>query len=488
MINKEIKVARPNLFNYIANVINHNINKQKGLAMQYTKSKKDEQETKIQTSLERFFQRFDLQNKFEHSNIKKIRGYKVKDIIITIMSLAFLQKNYYLGIIKNEMVEFGKSVAYDLQNNPKYNWRLLLSKVALAVINCFLTPLTSEKRECVLIIDDSSYPRNRSKKVELLARVYDHVKNVFFKGFRMLQLGWSDGNSFVPVDFAMLSSNQPENRLVEMNWDTDRRSCGYQRRKEATSKSTEIIFPMVKRALKRGIKARYLLMDSWFGFPVLIGQLQQLIDVICRVKDTEKIHYFDEGKKVTIRQIYRTMRKRRGNASIKGSRIVSLEQEGSYYQVKIVFVKNKNKKKSWLAILSTDINLPDKEIVRIYGKRWDIEVYFKMMKQCLNLTKEVETRSFDGIIAHATIVMLRYIFLTVEQRDNVDDKTFGGMYNEIIEEMKDITFLEAMIRIMSLTIERLRERDILTDEVIDEIMNVFMGFVIEKYGFLSKAA
>ena len=35
--------------------------------------------------------------------------------------------------------------------------------------------------------------------------------------------------------------------------------------------------------------------------------------------------------------------------------------------------------------LSTDLTLSDEEVVRIYGKRWDIEVFFKMTKSYLCL-------------------------------------------------------------------------------------------------------
>ena len=59
--------------------------------------------------------------------------------------------------------------------------------------------LTGSDRESVLIIDDSLFSRNNSKKVELLARVFDHTSNKFCRGFRMLTLGWSDGNTFLPV-------------------------------------------------------------------------------------------------------------------------------------------------------------------------------------------------------------------------------------------------------------------------------------------------
>ncbi len=47
---------------------------------------------------------------------------------------------------------------------------------------------------------------------------------------------------------------------------------------------------------------------------------------------------------------------------------------------KIVFVHDRCKK-DWLAILCTDAELADAELVLTYGKRSDIEVLFKMAKQ-----------------------------------------------------------------------------------------------------------
>jgi hypothetical protein len=73
------------------------------------------------------------------------------------------------------------------------------------------TPLTSDKRVRVFIVDDSVYSRNRSKTLELLARVHEHTTGKFIKGFSMLTLGWSDGFGFVPLDFNLLSSRKPKN-------------------------------------------------------------------------------------------------------------------------------------------------------------------------------------------------------------------------------------------------------------------------------------
>ena len=67
----------------------------------------------------------------------------------------------------------------------------------------------------------------------MLAKVYDHVEHRFQKGFTLLTLGWSDGYSFVPLGFNMLSSALRSNRYQEMSTDIDCRSNGYKARKES---------------------------------------------------------------------------------------------------------------------------------------------------------------------------------------------------------------------------------------------------------------
>lgn len=52
----------------------------------------------------------------------------------------------------------------------------------------------------------------------------------------MLTLEWTDGYSFVPMDFTMHSSGKKENRYNENYEKTDKRSNGYKRRKESIEK------------------------------------------------------------------------------------------------------------------------------------------------------------------------------------------------------------------------------------------------------------
>jgi len=105
---------------------------------------------------------------------------------------------------------FGKDVLYDFLRSEKFNWRRLLLMLATRAV-AFMDGLTGRNRQNVLIIDDSVIERPRSKKVELLSRVYDHANGKFIKGFGRLTVGCSDRVSFLPLDFAMLSSQNEKN-------------------------------------------------------------------------------------------------------------------------------------------------------------------------------------------------------------------------------------------------------------------------------------
>ena len=90
--------------------------------------------------------------------------------------------------------------------------------------------------------------------------------------------------------------------------------------------------------------------------------------------------------------------------------------------VKIVFVRNRNKKSECLYLLSTDTSLNNAEIVRIYGNRWSIECFFKASKSFLKLSSEFQSRSYGAMVSHTTIVFTRYIILEWIRRNQNDQK------------------------------------------------------------------
>ena len=188
----------------------------------------------------------------------------------------------------------------------------------------------------------------------------------------MLTLGRSDGVNFLPMDFKLLSSAKAAERVQGITKKPDKRTCGYKRRIEAMTKSAELLEAMVKRVLCAGLRVDYILMDSRFCFPAILATLGKHVPVIRMGKDMKSILYRYKGRRVRLSKLYRLLKKRPGRASILAG-VTAETTEGQL--VKIVFVRHRNYKRKRPAILSTDVDLPDDEIVRIYGRRRDIEVF-----------------------------------------------------------------------------------------------------------------
>ncbi|WP_438824158.1 IS4 family transposase [Bacillus sp. JJ1503] len=193
------------------------------------------------------------------------------ELLKFIFLLVFSNKNLYQTLQKEDSTDRpGKDTVYRFLNSSRYNWRKFLLVLSCGLIQTKVDPLTEKDRVKVLIFYDSLFSCARSIPIELLANVHDYTKNRYVRGFRMLTLGWSDGNTFVPLCFSLLGFHKKSNHYVEMNDSIDKRTAGYQRRKEAIKKSSETLQALLKQALKPDAQASYVLFDSWFNFLVTI--------------------------------------------------------------------------------------------------------------------------------------------------------------------------------------------------------------------------
>ena len=262
----------------------------------------------------------------------------------------------------------------------------------------------------------------------------------------MLTLGWSDGHTFIPVDFSLLSSTKSQiNGISEK---IDKRTSGYKRRTEALRRSTELVPLMLDQALASGMTASYVLMDSWFTFAPLIREITQRgLDVIGMVKATNQ-RYLVNGRKLSLKELYSFATPAHGKN--KGVLRSIRTQMAPGIPMVIVFVRHRTKKNEWLAILSTDCTLTEEEIIRIYRMRWDIETFFKCTKSVLKLQKEFQGRSYDMLISHTTIVYARYILLAWQHRQNTDDRTLGGLFTELCDEVSELDWAVALQQLLEI--------------------------------------
>jgi len=434
----------------------------------------------ISASITSFFKEHRVGEALRKSNAYKNKGVPVIAIFAYLVQLVFTKKSMYMNILNGtNAAGFAKDTVYRLLNSTFVNWAKFLLSLAASVITN-IASLTSDDRLNALIVDDSMFERLRSKKVELLANVCDHAakgKARFKRGFRMLTLAWSDGVSLIPLLFRHLSSCDKKNRYNEIKPGIDKRSCGYKARLQAVSSATEVLFTMLEQAKKMLIPARHVVFDSWFSYPATMMRIRKIgYDVVGRLKDTTKIKYLVNGTKLTLKQIYAANKKRRGRAKyLLSVEVLLYNDKDETLPARIVFVRDRNNRSKWIAFASTDMSLSEEQVIALYGKRWDIEVFFKICKSYLNLAREFQGLSYDSITAHTAVVMTRYILLVEQKRQNEDPRSLGELFHLCYDEMADIQFSDVFAIILNLLHETLAECLFLSDKQINAIIDLFIA-------------
>lgn len=429
---------------------------------------------------------FSTVNAFFHtvgvaSFLKKVGAFKKKgvpavSIVRDLFSLVFTHKSLSIMLNMAENSDYAKDAFYRFLNSCRINWMRFTALLAARIINGDIVNLTSDERINVFIVDDTPYARNRSKKTELLSRIYDHSKKAYMLGFRLLTLGWSDGATLIPVSSCLLSSENVKNRLREARA-IDKRTCGYRQRRLALSTAPAVMIEMIRAAVASGIDASHVLFDSWFSMPsTILALVHEKLHVIAMVKKTPKAYYRYNGEMLPVTKIYAMNRKRRGRSKYLLSVDVDVcsRDRAESIPARLVYVRKRGAGKDYLVLVSTDVSLPEEEIIRIYGKRWDIEVFFKVCKSFLRLTKECHSISYDAMTAWNAIVFARYMMLALENRMQRDGRSMGKLFYSACDELSDITWIEALRLLLGTFLAVIADKYLLGD---DETESLFEAFI-----------
>ena len=438
----------------------------------------NQNDKQISKTIRRLFTRFHVASALKASNAYKKKGTPVSEIFQYLFLLIFSNRSMYMNLLTGrDTPDFAKDTVYRFMKMVQINWIRFTTILSSRIIKEAIVPLDSEERTNVLILDDSMYERNRSKKVELLAKVFDHAKHAYKFGFRMLTLGWSDGATFLPVNSVLLSTENKKNRMNEAD-PVDKRAVGYKRRQLAIQKGTAVMLELLKQAKKAAIPAKYVLFDSWFSSPASIHAVKEVgYNVIAMVKKTSKMFFRYNGEDMSLISIYNKNKKRRGRSKYLLSVIVDVVKDGKTIPAKVVYVRNRNKRKEYLCIISTDTELDENEIIRIYGKRWDIEVFFKVCKSYLHLSKECRSMSYDAMTAHTAVVFTRYMMLSIENRESQDERSLGELFLYFSDEMSDITWIQAFQLLLQMFRTLLADNIDIAEEEIDKLVDTFMDAI-----------
>ena len=427
----------------------------------------------IFNAISSFFCTFGIGNLLRKCNAQKEKGVPILDIFKYKLCNVFSDRSMYMQQKTGSFREsFSKNTFYRFLNSPKTNWlrftTLLSKKVADKV-----EPLTNDDRVNAFVVDDSLFERTSCKKTELGSRVFDHTSMKYRKGYRLMTLGWTDGNTFLPINSCLLASSK-ESNLIGPVEQFDGRSLAAKRRKLARTKGTDVMIELLRSALSAGHAADYVLFDTWFSSPAQLIAVKNLgLDSIAMIKKSSRIYYEYEGKQLSIKKIFGICKKRRGRSKYLLSVNVMVGKEK--LPAKIVCVRNKKNKKDWIAFICTNPELSEEEIIRIYGKRWQIEVFFKTCKSYLNLISECHSLTYDALTAHVAIVFTRYLMIAMEQRRNEDDRTLGEIFYFFTDELSDISFGESFQIIITAMIDSVCAIFQPTEEQLELFIEMFVG-------------
>ena len=433
----------------------------------------NQDEKELFNAISSFFSRFTIGNLLRACNAQKEKGVPVTRIFKYKLCNVFTGRSMYMQQRTGSFREsFSKNTFYRFLNSTKTNWLKFTTLLSKAVADT-IEPLTGSDRINTFVVDDSLFERTSCKKTELGSKVFDHASMRYTKGYRLMTLGWTDGNTFLPINSSLLASSKTSN-LIGPQQHYDGRSLAGQRRKLAQMKGTSVMVELLKTALNAGYKADYVLYDSWFSNPAQLVAVKNLgLDSIAMIKKSSRIRYEYEGQMLSIKKIYGICKKRRGRSRYLLSVNVMIGKEQKI-PAKIVCVRNKRNKKDWIAFICTNPDLSEEEIIRIYGKRWQIEVFFKTCKSYLNLVGECHSLSYDALTAHVAIVFARYMMLALEQRKDEDHRTLGEIFFFLTDELADITFGESLQIILKAMFEGIYTVFQVTEAQIDAFIDIFV--------------
>jgi hypothetical protein len=395
---------------------------------------------------------FKLPSIIKQVGFEKAQGYGVTEIIMLMMLLPFLVLNSVNDLFTShfrEITTMRKDAIYRLQNDERIPWRSILYGVVTR-FQRLVNPQKTVAPNSALIADDTTDART-GFHIENISHVFDHVegRRGTKLGFKDLVLGWFDGTSFLPVDFSIHSEKplRGKRRKAQYHKDCIPGSPGATRRKECATNKIDQTVAMIKRAVKHGIRVRYVLVDSWFsskGFIQAVRQIRhQAMHVVCGVrKDKRKYEY--QGVAVDAKTLLTQLQKA-GKASrcrkLNTRYFEVVVQYEGVGEVKLYFCRFPYAKE-WRLFLSTDTALSFVKMMEIYTVRWTIEVFFKEMKQHLRLGR-CQSRDFDAQIAHVTLRCITYIFLAYLRRVDAYE-SLGLLFEGIVAELREKNVAERL--------------------------------------------
>lgn len=386
----------------------------------------------------------------------KRKGFSVSVLLLTLILLRLRGEsiNRMFANSFRFLPKVDDNTLYRILNNAMIDWRRILLGFAKQFKRQVESKGDPHEGFSCFIVDDTDLPKT-GKTFEFISRIFNHVNKTYQLGYKLLLLAWWDGKSLVSCDFSLhresgrtgkygLSVKENKNQFRKKR---DAGCVSLSRIKELDESKVKNMISMLRRAVKNGFKADYVLMDSWFVNDFLIKSIRRIKNGVMHVLGLckmDKRRYSFQGKLLNAKELtVKYERKRKKYSRKYKSHYIPLVVDYKGQTVKLFFIKYNNAS-NWSLLLTTDLKLNFTQAIERYQIRWSIEVLFKECKQYLGLGCSQNT-DFDGQIADTTMALVTHTILTLQKRFECYE-TMGGLFRKVQQNLLEMTLWERLVR------------------------------------------
>ncbi len=447
-----------------------------------------------------FFSAFRIGRFLASFNAFKSKGFDISVLLLSLLIFRLRGESIYRmqNRAKNFLESIDDNTFYRLMNNQWMDWRKLLvgfTKQFAAHVRVSSDNLSATT---CFVLDDTDIEKT-GKTIEFIGRVFNHVSKLYPLGFKMLLLCFWDGKTLVATDFLLhrekgkkgtygLSKKEMKSQFRKKR---DSKSPGQKRAIELDMKKGEVAISMLRRAVKNGFIASFVLMDSWFVNDYMIKSIRSIkkgamhLLGMCKI---DRRKYQVGNREMNAHQlIVKNQRKNSKYSRKHKSTYLPVVVDYKGEKVRLFFIRYNNAK-NWTLLLTTDLTLSFTRAIELYQIRWTIEVLFKECKQYLRLGASQNT-DFDGQVADATIVLATHTILSLQKRFS-SYETMGELFRETQQHLLELTLWERLVKvflkmlvqmatILNIDIEEMMEKLMQSDQTSKQLLA--MLWALEKF-------
>ena len=82
--------------------------------------------------------------------------------------------------------------------------------------------------------------------------------------------------------------------------------------------------------------------------------------------------------------------------------------------------------------------------------------------------------SYDAMTAHVSIVLARYMLLSLEQRRKVDKRSIGELFYVSCDELQDLQYMDALIMVLKKLVSMITEKWISLEKELNAMLDSFL--------------